>query len=137
MTENRKITLEEMYKGCYDMWTWIADTGKSKQDYMVANNIADRHLYNRCFACEYVVQHMADKIYGSKIACNNCPLIDLWTVQEDNVLGRYHCEMSEISPYSQYNDTANTSLKKYYANQIAQYCAEQLRCMRLNKRETA
>lgn len=76
-----KLTLEEAWKYCMDMWEWISENyegklnaGNLKKKWLKKNRIK-REISHDCFFCEYASQHgeFLKSIGNNKYYCSNCP----------------------------------------------------------------
>jgi hypothetical protein len=65
-----KLTRKKAIELCIELWTWLAKTGKKKEDW--PKWVEYDYTYNDCWFCEYGSQQV-EKYNGC--TCQYCPLI--------------------------------------------------------------
>lgn len=102
----KKMTIVEMYQGCYKMWSKLAKTGAFRKPY--------KGIVNDCYACEYQYQH-------GDFCIVECVMSGCWRSKE-----KYGCE-NHSSPWMLWYNSNNKEDRRKYAKQIADFCANELR----------
>lgn len=111
---SKRIALQS----CWSIWKEAPTNGDEKEK--ISNNVAEKinfqcydnfSFYEECPCCEYKNQD-----------CENCLLIDLWTMMDDDNVENYniHCELANGSPYHMWKDEKLRYDRDFFALLIAE-----------------
>lgn len=107
-----KLTKKKAIELSIKLWTWLAETGKEKEEWPVWDKY-DYAILNDCFLCEYDDQKRG--------GCNACPLTEKFSRQPSQKFGCYadDCAYSQWekceSMFAGQQKTAITEDHKKYA----------------------
>ena len=94
-----RLTRKKAIELCIEMWEWLTETGKKKDDYPFSEKqlkySSDYYPESRCWFCEYCLQHKDD-------GCKGCPL------------GGNKCECQYMA-YNKWNYAKTPRTRKKYA----------------------
>lgn len=68
-----KLSRKKAIKLCIELWTWLAKTGKLKEDWPEWEKYGD--IAENCWFCEYDSQQQNYKSNFNLAGCRYCPLI--------------------------------------------------------------
>ena len=114
MTDN----VIEMLEKSLVMWNWLADTGKTKDDYFKSNNIPlDDVPFNYCYLCDGCLENLFE-VPGPMfiVHCENCPINWDSTLQDEPDC--IYCEQGN-SPYRKWRNCNSEDSRKFWAGAVA------------------
>ncbi len=88
-----KLTRKKAIELCIELWTWLAKTGKEKEDwpewvkYQTYNIPSDDGTLYECWFCEYGYQRAGT---SSESKCNRCPYFIKFGHCYRNVYNEWH-----------------------------------------------
>jgi hypothetical protein len=110
-----KLTLKEVYQGCYELWSWLAkNPTEKKKDWPGWDQY--REIDSNCFACDYVTEEG-----NAYVDCLACPLAELWAKYNsdkptcfcaDSPYLRWCCNYKDISAAQEIADFCKSKLEE-------------------------
>ena len=110
-----RLTRKKAIELCIELWTWLAKTGKKKEDWPEwekykkygtwHKRYREWNVTNNCWFCEYTRQ----KSKSWDVDCFECPL------PEDGEDMEFRCERGKHSLYEKWNLAKQTRTRKKYA----------------------
>lgn len=79
----KKLTLDESWELCLEMWKWIADNyvkggfgvGRLKTRWLVDHGFERSDIHLDCFFCEYMDQNRNKPTGNPSYNCDHCPAV--------------------------------------------------------------
>lgn len=110
------MTKQEAIKLHREIWSWLAKTGKDKNEWHEWGWNGGKYTYiiNNCFLCEYVFEELKKDIYEPNVCKKYCPLI--WP---DDRCAKLSIVENKQYLFDKWNEETDIEKRKEYATQIA------------------